>query len=123
MAWRNCESYVSSVIWHGEVGCSGKRELYENMGKTSSSTVCCFKGREGAWKRETETDYDARKIAWCSQKREEKEQHGGIESESNLHTIVQIVMRSDSSAGGERESGRDGVVIEEMETEGALVSH
>lgn len=37
------------------------------------------------------------------QEREKKEQHGDRESESNLHTIVQIVMKSDSSMGGEQE--------------------
>ena len=36
-------------------------------------------------------------------KKKKKEQHGDNESESNLHTVVQIVMKSDSSAGGEQE--------------------
>lgn len=97
MAWRNCESYVSRAIWHGEVGCTGKRELYENMGKTGSWTMCCFRAVE-VWKliptRERSHDAHMRK--------RKKGQHGDGERESNLHRIAQIVMRSDSSAGGEQ---------------------
>lgn len=45
MARRNCESYVSRAIWHGEVGCSGKRE-HENTGKTGSWPVCCLRAEK-----------------------------------------------------------------------------
>ena len=46
MARRNCDSYVSRAIWHGEVGCTGKRELDDESKRgTSSGTVYAFKGQ------------------------------------------------------------------------------
>ena len=68
---RNCESHVSSAIWHGEVGCTGKKSM-RTWGKTGSWTVCRFRaekvdegrerererGREG----DVETDHNMRKI-------------------------------------------------------------
>lgn len=43
---RNCESYVSSAIWHGEEKWAALEKEYENMGKTSSWTVCCFRAEK-----------------------------------------------------------------------------
>lgn len=95
MAWRNCESYVSRAIWHGEVGCTGKRELYENMGKTGAWTACRFRTEKVEREMET-TLHDKDNDAHTRERNKSS-------MERNLHTIVQIVMKSDSSAGGEQE--------------------
>lgn len=100
---RNCESYVSGAIWHGDVGCTGKRKLYENIGKTGSWTVCCYRAEKVHGRERMETNHSTRKITWCSYKRGKIEQHGDIQRKRNLHTDVQRVMKTDSSAGWEQE--------------------
>lgn len=80
-------------------GRPGKRELHENMWKTSKS------GQRGYMRRKMETTLHD------GHARERK--ISNTESESNLHTFVQTVMKSDNSSAGEQL----------RRWRGALVSH
>lgn len=86
MAWRNCESYVSRAVWDGEVDCPGKREHVRAQGRQA---VCCLRPENVHGRQGTHGVL--------------KEHRRDRENESNLHTTVQRVMKSDSSAGGDRE--------------------
>ena len=81
-----------------------KELCMRTWGKTGSRTVCCCRaGKRCRVERDGKWSQHEKNHMMLVREREGKEQHWDRESESNLHTIVQIVMKSDSSAGGEQE--------------------